>query len=278
MTRLRVNCLTAAGIVDCLTIARKIDRLAVSSSNDRRTVAGRTKCIAVTPLHDCISIAKFIVSLLVSFSLLTTPAWSAPSSSLGTVVFADRAHVGFALASVGSTVFSGDRLSTETAGSVQVRAGAARLLLSGASSATFSQDDASPAATLTLGSATFSTANSKAFALHVGSAVIRPGSNQPTIGQVTVLNPKELIVKSTRGSLTIAVEDDVREIPEGAAYRVVLDPNAPDPQGPRGAGTKGYGNPPIKAAKSKFVWYAVAITAVVTVWAFHEVFESPDRP
>src|SRR6266849_4111964 len=249
MTRLRV---------DGLTVARIIERLAVIRQND------------------CISVAKGILALLVSFSLLTTPVWAAPASSLDTVVYADRAHVGAAQAFVGATIFAGDRLSTDQSGSVQVRAGAARLLLSGTSIATFSQDDASPAATLTFGSATFSTANSKAFALHVGSAVIRPNTNQPTIGQVTILNPKELIVRSTRGSLSIAVEDDVREIPEGAAYRVVLDPNASDPQGPRGAGTKGNDRPPIKAARSKFIWYAIAFTAAVTVWAVHEALESPD--
>src|SRR5207237_8259698 len=132
--------------------------------------------------------------------------------------------------------FSRDRLSTEQPGSVQVRAGAARLLLSGASIATLFQEDANPAATLTLGSATFSTANSNAFALHVASAVIRPNTNQPTIGRVTVLNAKELLVKSTRGSLSIAVEYDVREIPEGAAYRVLLARNAPIPTGPRAPG------------------------------------------
>jgi hypothetical protein len=241
------------------------------------TVTSSMKSLAVTRPNDCISITKSILALLVSFTLLTTPVWAAPSSSLGIVVYADRAHVGAAPASVGATIFTGDRLSTEPTGSVQVRVGAARLLLSSASMATFSQDDASPAATLTLGSATFSTAGSNAFALHVGSAVIRPNTNQPTIGQVTVLTPKELIVRSTRGSLRIAVEDDVREIPEGAAYRVVLDPNA-NPQGPRGAGTKGYGGPPIKAAKSKFIWYAIGITALVTYFAFTEVFESPDRP
>ena len=144
--------------------------------------------------------------------------------------------------------------------------------------ATLSQEDATPAATLAFGSASFSTANSKTFALHVASAVIRPNSDRPTIGQVTVLSPKELIVKSTRGSLSIAVEDDVREIPEGAAYRVVLDPNAADPQGPRGAGTKGYGGPPHKPARDKFIWYAVAVAGVATVWAVHEALESPDRP
>jgi hypothetical protein len=237
--------------VDRLTVTRNIDRLMVTS----RIIAVSVSCI-----------------------LLITPVWAAPSSSLGTVVYADRAHVGAAQTSVGATVFSGDRLSTEQSGSVQVRAGAARLLLSGASIATLSQEDANPAATLTLGSATFSTANSNDFALHVATAVIRPNTNRPTIGQVTVLNPKELIVKSTRGSLSIAVEDDVREIPEGSAYRIVLDPNAADPQGPRGAGTKGYGGSPIKAAKSRFIWFAIAATAVVTVFAFQEVFESPTRP
>jgi hypothetical protein len=245
---------------------------------DRFTVTSSMNCFAVTSRNDCLLITKSILALLVSFSLLTAPVWAAPSPSLGIVVYADRAHVGAARASVGATVFSGDRISTDQSGSVQVRAGAARLLLSSASSATFSQDDASPTATLTFGSATFSTANSNAFALHVASAVIRPNTNQPTIGQVTVLNPKELIVKSTRGSLSIAVEDDVREIPEGAAYRIVLDPNAANPQGPRGAGTKGYGGPPIKAAKSRFIWFAITITAVVTYFALDEVFESPDRP
>jgi hypothetical protein len=261
MTRLHADCLT------------------VTSSKDRLTVTSSRNCFAVTSPNDCLSITKSLLALLVCFSLLTTPVWSAPnpSSSLGIVVFADRAHLGAAQASVGATVFSGDRLTTEQSGSIQVRAGAARLLLSSGSMATFSQDDATPSATLTVGTATFSTASSNAFVLHMGSAVIRPASNKPTVGRVTVLGSKELIVRSTRGSLTISVDDDVREIPEGGAYRVVLDPNA-EPQGPQGAGSKGYGGPPIKAAKSKFIWYAIAITAVVTYFAVSEALESPERP
>lgn len=250
------------------------DRFAVTSGIERFSIAGGKKSFVVRRVY----LTRSLVALLLAFSLLNCPVWAAPTSSLGTVTFADRAHVGAARASVGATVFSGDRISTEQSGSVQVRAASARLLLSGSSIATLSQDDATPAATLTLGSATFSTANSNAFALHVASAVIRASSNLPTIGQVTVLNPKELVVKSTRGSLSIAVDDDVREIPEGVAYHVVLDPNAPIPQGPRGAGAKGYGGPPIRAAKSKFIWYAVAAVGLVAYFAVSEVFESPDRP
>ena len=216
---------------------------------------------------------------LLTLTLFLSPVWGAPSSSLGTVVYADRAHMGAGAASVGSTVFGGDRLSTEQSGSVQVRAGSARFLLSSSSVATFANEDGSPAATLTLGSATFSTANSRAFTLHVASAVIRPDTDEPTIGYVTVLNPKELVVRSTKGSLIVAVGDDVRVIPEGAAYRIVLDStDAPPSQGPAGAGGKGYGRPPVKAAKSKFIWYAIGVTAVVTFLAVQEALESPDRP
>lgn len=234
--------------------------------------------MACSRVLDCSTMPRIFVALFLSVSLLISPLWAAPTAGFGTVVFANRARVGAANTTVGATVFSGDRLSTDEVGTVQIRAGAARLLLANASSATLTQEENSPSATLTAGTATFSTANSRAFALRVASAVIRPNTDQPTIGKVTVMTAKEFVVKSVRGSLQIAVEDDVREIPEGAAYRVVLDPNAPDPQGPRGAGTKGVGRPPIKAAKSKFIWYAIAITAGVTIWVAHEAFESEDKP
>lgn len=194
--------------------------------------------------------------------------------------YADRAHLGAGNASAGTTVFPGDKLRTEPGGSLQIRAGAARLLLPGSSSATLTLENDRPAAVLTIGSAIFSTANSQAFALHVAAAVIRPSTDLPTIGQVTVVNPKEFLVKSVRASLRLAVADDVREIPEGAAYRIVLDPTAaePQPQGPRGAGTKGYGGPPPPPMKPKFTWMPIAFALIGTVWAIHEALESPDRP
>jgi len=78
------------------------------------------------------------------------------------------------------------------------------------------------------------------------------------------------------------VGDDSRPIPEGSAYRIVLDPTesdeAQDQPPPQGAGSKGSGRPPIMAAKSKFVWYAVAAVAAVTIFAIHKALESPDRP
>ncbi|OLB88065.1 MAG: hypothetical protein AUI12_05595 [Acidobacteria bacterium 13_2_20CM_2_57_6] len=137
-----------------------------------------------------------------------------------------------------------------------------------------------PAAILTTGSAIFSTANSRALAIHVAAAIIRPNTDLPTIGQLTVPNPREVLVKSVRASLRLAVDDDVREIPEGAAYRIVLDSSAaePEPQGPRGAGTKGHRSlppPPIK--EPKFIWVPISFAIIETVWGVHEALRKP-RP
>jgi hypothetical protein len=224
---------------------------------------------------------EIVVAILIS-SLLMTPVWGASAGALGTVVASDRASLGGAGVAVGTTVFAGDNLSTADEGSVQLRAGAARFLLGASSAATVNEDGGMPEATLLRGSATFSTASAKAFALNASTAVIRPKSDEPTIGQVTMVDKKQLMVKCTRGALTITVGDDSRVIAEGSAYRIVLDPSeseeAQNQPPPQGAGTRGTGGSPLKAAKSKFVWYATAAVGVVTFLAVQEALESPDRP
>jgi hypothetical protein len=219
-------------------------------------------------------------SLLLSANLIATPIWGNSTVGLGTVLSADRAHVGAAAASAGATVFAGDTLNTEKGGALQLRSGAARLLLSGDTHLKWGGVEASANATLTGGTVAFSTARADAFALHAGTAIFRPKGDEPTVGNVTLLNPKELVVRCSRGSLLIEVEDDIRVIPEGSAYRVVLDPeaaaraaSAPQPD-PSAWGQ----HQPIKSGKSKFIWYAIIFTGVVTGIALHYALESPDRP
>jgi hypothetical protein len=224
---------------------------------------------------------RAIVSVLVSYSLLLMSANGSTVAPMGTITAATRAHVGVTPASTGSTVFGGDHLSTEKLGSLQIRAGAARFLLSGASSAALSQKDGAPGATLLSGTAVFSTANAKAFLLHASTADIRPQSDRPTVAQVTYVNDKELRVRATRGSLAITVEDETRIVAEGTAYRVILDPNSyytsESPQGPAGAGA-GSGRPPLKAGRSRFLLIAIIVTGVATGVALYEALQSPDKP
>src|SRR5258708_12965954 len=171
------------------------------------------------------------LAIMLSISCRGSLVWGGCVVGLGSVVSADRAHVGTGAASAGSTVFAGDKLDTEQAGNLQIRAGAAHLVLTGSSRVVWGAEDGAPSATLTGGTAAFSTSNAKAFVLHAGTAVFRPRDNEPTVANVTLLNAKELVVRCSRGALLIGVDEDVRVIPEGTAYHVGLDPDAAVPVG-----------------------------------------------
>ena len=227
-----------------------------------------------------------LCALISCMSILGMPTWSATPAALGTVTSAERAHIGASAASVGTTIYGGDRISTESAGVIQVRTKAARFQLSPSSAAFLNETDGVPSATLQGGTAVFSTANSKAFVLRAAIAEIRPQTDAPTVGQVSIVGPKELQVRSARGTLVVSVEGETQIVAEGSAYRVLLDPEAnanasaagEPPQGPRGAGTNGPGGPPLKAGRSRFVLIAITLTSVATGIAVYEALQSPDRP
>jgi hypothetical protein len=226
------------------------------------------------------------LATLMTIGLTVAPSWAGPktASSLGTIVTAEHAFVGDSSAEVGTTVFSGDRLSTNREGSVQVRVGAARLLLQSGSAATLNDSEGAPSARLLLGTATFSTGNSKAFTLLASRAAIRAQSAGPTIGQVTYLNEKELLVVSKRGPLTVTVDGETEVIADGTAYRVLLDPPPTMAQGPEGAGAgkedkrRGMSGAPLHAGRNYFLVTAVGVSALITGLAVSEALESPNRP
>jgi hypothetical protein len=226
---------------------------------------------------------RAIFAAALSVTLATAPLMGAPTASvLGTVITAERAHVDDGIASVGTTVFAGDKLSTEDQGSVQIRVGAARLLLLSASSAMVNDSEGAPSAKLLLGTATFSTGNAHAFTLYASQAAIRAQSDAPTIGQVRLLNAKELLVTSKRGPLSVTVDGETQIIEDGKAYHVFLDPDMAAAQGPAGAGggqgPSGKGGSPLKAGRSRFLIVVVAVTAIATYFAVSEALESPERP
>jgi hypothetical protein len=222
---------------------------------------------------------------VLAVSLVGVPVWGATPSvaPLGTVIAAQRAQVGHGVADVGTTLYSGDYLATDPQGSLQLRAGAARLLLLSSSSAVVSENEGAPSAKLLSGTATFSTANAHAFTLFASTAAIRPSTDVPTIGQVTYVNEKELVVSARRGGLTISVEDQSQTIAPGTAYRVLLDPSA-DSREPAGAGSGGQGptgsggGQPAKAGQSRFLIVLTALVAAGTGVAIYKALESPSTP
>ena len=207
---------------------------------------------------------------------------STATKPFGAVITADRAHIGEATADVGTTVYGGDQVSTDAQGSMQMRAGAARLLLLGASAAIVDDNGGAPSARLVSGTATFSTGNAHAFTLYVSKAAIRPNTDAPTIGTVIYVNEKELLVSARRGSLIVSVEDEEQVILEGTSYRVLLDPPDEAAQGPEGAGggrqNRGGGGGPLKAGRSRFLIGTAILIGAGTGVAIWAACESPWQP
>jgi hypothetical protein len=231
-------------------------------------------------LRDLIRTATAAV---LSFGLIFTLTTNAPTSraaavAFGTVVSADRARVGSAAATVGTTVLSGDTLDTDKFGSLQVRAGAARLLLTSQSQVTWANEEAGASATLKNGTAIFSTANAKAFSLHAGTALIRPNTDAATVGSVTILSPKELAVSCAHGALAISVEDDTKIVAEGTAYRVVLDPDDPQAQNTDNPPPVFQQKTPRKSGRDRFLMFVLIFAGVGTALGVYFALESPDRP
>lgn len=221
---------------------------------------------------------RAIAALVLVFALACVSAFAA-TTPLGTVITADRAYIGEAGADVGTTIFSGDRVSTDVQGSMQLRTGAARFLLLSSSAAIVDNSDGWPSARLVLGTATFSTGNAHAFTLYASNAIVRPQTDAPTIGTVTYVNEKELVVTARRGSLVVSVQGEQQVIAEGTSYRVLLDP-----QGPEGAGAgqqqggqKG-GAGPLAAGRSRFLIITTALIIAGTGVAIAIAWESPWSP
>lgn len=221
---------------------------------------------------------------VLAFGLTSVPLWGATTPNvapLGTIIAADRAHVGSAAADVGTTVYAGDKLSAESTGSVQIRAGAARFLLQSGSTAIVNSTDGAPSAELLAGTATFSTGNARAFTLFASTASIRAQTDAPTIGQVTFLSPKELLVTARRGGLTVTVDDETQAVKEGETFKVLLDSS--DAQEPAGAGSGSGQGPmqtggPLKAGRSRFLIVATALIAAGSGVAIYYALESPSHP
>ena len=195
---------------------------------------------------------------------------------LGTVTHAERAHVGQAAASVGTTIYEGDRLSTDDGGKLRIAANATALLLDAQSSLTLfrSLDPQSDIVVeLVSGTLVFSATPSANLVVMADDASVRPVGKGSTITHVRVVNAKELRIFTQQGPVTFSYHGDSEVIPEGKAYRVFLDPPKKDAGLGSDQGTKPPGTHP-----RTFLLVAIIITAGIAIPVAIHTLESPDRP
>jgi hypothetical protein len=199
-------------------------------------------------------------------------------ASLGTVMHAERAHLGDAEASEGSTVFERERLSTDAGGSLRITIPALTLQLGGQSSVVLGRvpgPEGNLLAELSYGTLVFAAAPKGSVMVAAKEAVVRPAGNAATVAQVWAVNGKELRIYAQRGALEFSYHGESQTIPEGN-YRVVLDPSERE--------VAALGSDPTTKPSAKhhptFILVAIAVAVAVGIAIpviFHH-FESPDRP
>jgi hypothetical protein len=209
-------------------------------------------------------------------------AWNsvpAPPAVLGVVAGAERAHLNSAAVSEGATVYDGDYFSTEPRGMLLLRGGATTLDLA-EESAVIVRSGANGAqnmvAELSKGTLVFRATRAAALEVAVLEALIRPAEDARTIGQVTIIGPKELRIQARRGSLQFSYQGETRTIAEGESYRVVLDPSEDEAKKKEAA--------KVGPQREAFRFVAIAgaaagvAAAVLENHKHKKKMESPDRP
>jgi hypothetical protein len=176
---------------------------------------------------------------------------------------------------MGSTVYDGDRLSTEADGTLRVACGGVTMQLDAGSSLVVRRS-AAPASNvfgeLASGTVVFSVAPMLNVIIIAKDAYILPATSVRTVAHVRVVNSRELRISADRGPVEFSYHGETQVIPEGKAYRVLLDPSEKESSA-LGSGQHGPTNPP-----RRFLLVALGVAAAITVFAVIHALESADRP
>ncbi len=240
----------------------------------------------------CAILFAIAVALAPSFVAAQTPPVSA---ALGLIAQASKAHIGDAEATDGATIYSGDFLSTENGGAFLVRVSALSFQLQSASSAHVYRTPYGAIIELNRGSILYTTPGGQQNLVIVASDIrVTPVLSLAGYGRVSIDDPCNATVSSTRGQANVQSGSESHLIEEGKTYRVRAEnavsyskylspddstyhdfhshrPCAPVIQSLR----KG---PPLHPGNSKFLLLVSTATVIVTIYGIHEALESPNRP
>ena len=239
--------------------------------------------------HLLSAIALF-ASLASSLAAQTIPQ----NQALGLVAKSTGGFIGNAAATEGSSVYSGDYLSTQDNGSLLVRLGALSLELQGSSGAHVYGAPYGAIVELDRGTLVYITPGTQQNLVVVASDVrVTPALDTPDFGRVSIDDPCDLTVYSQRGQAHVQVGSESRMVEQGKAYHVraeneltyskYLSPDAGDYH--RYHEHRACAPPltaknhiPMAAGQSHFLIATVAVVGGITTFGVLKALESPDRP
>lgn len=220
------------------------------------------------------------------------PADNAP---LGMVTKSMSARIGSSASSEGATIYSGDYLSTDAEGALQVRVGNLSVDLKGGSSAHIFRATYGVIVALNRGTLAYNKPSGQPNVVIVASDVrITPVVSVASSGSVSVDDPCNLLIQSQRGQIYVQVGSQSQIVEQGKAFRVrpissvsEHSPISPDAdnyhashshQACAGPTQTLKGSRPKPPSYSPFTAVAAGGTILITTIAISEALESPNRP
>jgi len=242
---------------------------------------------------------KQIVSLLgmmffVGANTSIQAAQQTKGTALGLVAKAESAQIDKAAASEGSTVFSGDYLSTDNGGSLLVRIGSLSVNLESASGAHIYKTPYGAVVELDEGSVVYTTAGNKENIVVVANDVrVTPALSVADLGRVSINDACNVTVYSQRGVANVQSGSESHSVEEGKAYRVRGENEISYRQyvSPDDNDYHNYhvhkacapvqmvkGRAPIAAGQSRFLLVTGVVVGTATGIGIWKALESADRP
>ena len=170
-------------------------------------------------------------------------------------------------ASIGTTLYDGDRLETQDKGALSLRSGQVQLTLPEDSLLWMNHENSVLTPNLQRGTVVFRAETGAGVEIHADDVRVRPHELVLTVGEVT-LEKCDVLVTARTQSLEVTAGKETKILEEGKSYRVARI----------GACGAGQFHPPLSPAQSRFFLIPAAVGVGVLVWVLNKGPESPDHP
>ncbi len=244
------------------------------------------------------NLSRTILAAVFFFSAVTispnVSAQQAQGIALGLVAKAQNAQVGSASLTEGSTIYSGDYLSTGNDGSLLIRIGPLSLNLEASSAVHIYRTPYGAIVELDQGSVVYTTPGTMENLVVVANDVrVTPAVSVSDLGRVSINDPCNVTVYSQRGQADVKTGSESHFVEEGKAYRVRGDNEVSYRQyvSPADSDYHNYhghkpcapiemvrGHSPIAAGQSRFLLVTGVVAGAATGIGIWKAFESPNRP
>jgi hypothetical protein len=186
-----------------------------------------------------------LLAIAMTFFLAGNPG-GGNADALGIVVLADHASSGSLAAAEGTTIYDGDRLSTDAGGALRLQVGEAFLSLAEQSCVMVHKGGSGAEkefeVELVSGTVVLSVAKGTDAEIVASGARVRPLGAPRGVAQVRLVKPLEIVVFARKGPAAISYHGESETVEEGRSVRVLLNPDedgGPDVQGAKHSGRRG---------------------------------------